>query len=226
MNLPRNSQLALIAAVLSSLVCGVFYYYNMDQSDDRPGLCKMQMIDGVLDPSTEICEFPCPQGPSVIVNRSQLEAASTQGFVDTFIICELPPRTETYEPTETPTETPMPTDTPTLPPPAPLLTGQVTACSRKDGFINFQIAEGAPEVHEGDVLLTINEVQVTCIVAGTNRDVLSCALPPGVIFPAAVHVVLGGIPVHAFEYNGDDCAVIPENKPPSEDGPPVVPTLD
>lgn len=220
MNKLKYSHLGMLGAVFAIFMCTFVYYYRMDQSDyHEPGLCKMDVIDGIPDPSTETCEFLCPGAPSVIVNRSQLEAASVDGVVDTFIICGLPPRTATFEPT------PVPTDTPTLPPPPPLLTGEITACSLKDGFINFKLSS-SPESYEGEVVLALNGVPLHCMVAGTDQDLFSCALPPGATFPAGVNVTVDGTSSDNFSYDGDDCAVIPENKPPSEDGPPVVPTLD
>ena len=42
-------------------------------------------------------------------------------------------------------------------------------------------------------------------IAGSDRDLLSCPLPPGVIFPAQIQVAVGDASTDDFEYNGEGC---------------------
>ncbi len=111
-----------------------------------------------------------------------------------------------------PTATPLPAATATATPfaaPAaastPLLSGEVSACSLKDGFINFKLVDDDPSFKGSDVYLTINETQVNCTLAGNNNSLLSCALPPGVTFPAQIHAAIGDASTDDFTYDGGGC---------------------
>jgi hypothetical protein len=111
----------------------------------------------------------------------------------------------------TPTATVVPTATATstaIPAPAaaPLLSGNVTACDRKAGFINFELAAISPLVSESDVVLTINGTQVPCLFAGSDNSLLSCPLPASVTFPAQIHVTVAGASTDDFSYDGSGCA--------------------
>jgi hypothetical protein len=108
--------------------------------------------------------------------------------------------TPTPAPAPTATFTPMPTPTPSA-----LLSGEVSACSTKDGFINFKLATVSPLVNESDVILTINGAQVSCTFAGSDNSLLSCPLPAGVVFPAQIQVSIGTAPVNDFTYDGGGC---------------------
>lgn len=110
--------------------------------------------------------------------------------------------TPTPSPVPTATSTPMPTAT--LP---PLLSGEVSACNKKDGFINFKLATISPLVNESDILLTINGTQVSCTFAGSDNSLLSCPLPAGSTFPAQIHVSQGNVTVNDFTYDGGGCVV-------------------
>lgn len=124
-------------------------------------------------------------------------------------------------PTPTPTRTALPTATTTATPPpaaasAPLLTGQVSACSLKDGFINFGLIDKDSSYSGGDVYLTINGVQVTCTRAGNNNSLLSCPLPVGVTFPAQIHAAIGDASTDDFTYDGAGC--VTQTGPTTGDG--------
>jgi hypothetical protein len=129
---------------------------------------------------------------------------------------------ECYPLTATPTQTLIPTryptDTPTPTPPPALLTGEVTACSRKDGLLNLKLTSGN---RTGQIWIAINGKTTSCTVAGTNRDVLSCALPPGIIFPITISAADNFVPTDFFEYNGADCVALPKgpDDSPAEDTP-------
>lgn len=114
--------------------------------------------------------------------------------------------------TPTPTATPLPTSTTTATPfaapaaaSAPLLTGEVSACSLKDGFINFTLVDDDASFKGSDVYLTINGAQVNCTLAGNNNSLLSCPLPVGVTFPAQIHAAIGDTSTDDFTYDGAGC---------------------
>jgi hypothetical protein len=124
----------------------------------------------------------------------------------------------TATPTQTLVPTPYPTDTPTPTPPPALLTGEITACSRKDGFLNLKLANTN---RQAVIWIAINGKTATCTVAGTNRDVLSCALPPGITFPITISAADNFVPTDFFEYDGSDCtAAVPDRPNDSPDAPP------
>jgi hypothetical protein len=110
--------------------------------------------------------------------------------------------TSTLTPAAAPTATSTPMPTPT---PAALLSGEVSACSTKDGFINFKLAAISPLVNESDIVLTINGAQVPCSFAGSDNSLLSCPLPAGVAFPVQIHVTQGNTAVNDFSYDGGGC---------------------
>jgi hypothetical protein len=119
--------------------------------------------------------------------------------------------------TSTPTASPIPTATSTALPtatPAALLSGEVSACSTKDGFINFKLATISPLVNENDLVLTINGTPVKCTFAGNDNSLLSCPLPAGVAFPAQILVAQGSTTVNNFSYDGAGCS----NAAPSGSG--------
>jgi hypothetical protein len=109
--------------------------------------------------------------------------------------------TPTASPVPSTTSTPMPTATP-----AALLSGEVSACSTKDGFINFKLATISPLVNENDIALTINGTQVRCSFAGNDNSLLSCPLPAWVAFPAQIQVAQGSTTVNNFSYDGAGCS--------------------
>ena len=124
-------------------------------------------------------------------------------------------------PTPTPTAVPTATATEIAPAPAasaPLLTGEVTACSVRDGFINFKLVKDAPAISGNDVLVMMNGTQVTCTVVGTKKDLLSCALPVGVTFPAKITVALGDAMTNQFTYDGAGCSNVPPKNGGGSDG--------
>lgn len=130
--------------------------------------------------------------------------------------------------TATPTPTPLPTATATATPfaapaaaSAPLLTGEVTACSLKDGFINFKLVEDDASFKGSDVYLTINDAPVQCTLAGNNNSLLSCPLPVGVTFPAQIHAAIGDSSTDDFTYDGGGCVA---QTGPSQGGEGGVPT--
>lgn len=123
--------------------------------------------------------------------------------------------------TATPTSTPQPTATSTPVPtatPSALLTGDVTACSLNDGFINFKLVTISPLVNESDVNLTINGTQVSCSFAGSDNSLLSCPLPAGVAFPAQIQVAIGNTTTDNFNYDGSGCTSVPVPDPSDDEG--------
>ncbi len=95
--------------------------------------------DGYVSGWDTTCTAKCPDGSTRLI---KIRDASFPSEIITDAWCGVTP---TARPSRTPTV--APTATPSATPPAPisLFTGDVTACSLKDGFINFRLmADGPP----------------------------------------------------------------------------------
>jgi len=130
-------------------------------------------------------------------------------------------------PSETPTSAPSPTlaasptsgpsptawafptveRTPALEAQSPLLTGKVTMCDiGTDRLISFRTVQPPPDLTAKTLMVRIAEQETTCTVNPTNPSLLTCAIPAGVTFPAAVVVSLDDAVVNDFIYDGLGCA--------------------
>jgi hypothetical protein len=225
----RRLQLLFLLTPLLVMVCssGAMILHFTDGSG---------VVCDPLDWNNEMysCEIPCPSGTHTVTLR-QWPDSSTQNH-DLASFCPNMPRAATAVSTATvpPTATSIPTQTattaaqPTLQAIAPLLTGDVTACSLNAGFINFTLAAGAPDLTGDQVTVAINGTQVRCTLPLSNQTVLSCALPDGVTFPAQVSVAQGGQTADQFSYSGAACFyAAPTNTPrnPGNSGPTSTPCL-
>jgi hypothetical protein len=85
-----------------------------------------------------------------------------------------------------------------------MLTGEITACNLKDGYINLKLADRSIN---GVIWIAINGKTTTCTVAGTDKDLLSCALPPGITFPITISAAEDFVPTDFFGYDGSGCVV-------------------
>jgi hypothetical protein len=154
-----------------------------------------------------VCHVPCaPGGGNVRVVEVWDHRPEV---VDANQFCDFPP-TPTPTPVPTSTPTPLPTleASPTVAILDPLLTGEVTSCSIKDGFINFRMRDRSVA---GEISLTINGNTVSCVLVGSNKDLLSCALPPDVTLVAS----------DFFEFSGEGCGG--PSSPGGGDEPPACP---
>lgn len=87
-----------------------------------------------------------------------------------------------------------------------LLTGRVTMCDTGTSLISFRIVVPPPDLTDRTLTVQIAEQESTCIVNPTNPSLLTCTIPPAVIFPARVVASLDGVVVNDFVYDGLGCA--------------------
>jgi hypothetical protein len=202
----RNAPLALLFAALVTVMCRCDATPDInrefEQTQGDPVYCRAQdyMFEyGDFSGWETKCSLKCPDGS---VQFIMITGPKVPSIIKTEDYCG------TASALPIPTATVAPTATEPGPEPAtsaPLLSGDVTACSMKDGFINFKLVDADPGFSGSDVYLTINGTQVSCTVAGDNKDVLSCALPPGVTFPAQIHAAVGDASTDDFVHNGEGC---------------------
>jgi hypothetical protein len=123
------------------------------------------------------------------------------------------PSSSSVPATSTPTATPSPTAPSTVI--QPFLSGEVSACDLKQGFINFVQAKPRLDITDKNVVVTINGTDVKCSIAGNDRDLYSCTLPASTQFPAEIIVQLDGTQINDFKFDGSNC----ETVAPKPDGP-------
>jgi hypothetical protein len=205
MNLKKHPGLILVFTALVTVMCRCDATPDInrafDQTQGGPAYCIASDFfaeDGFVTGWDTTCTVKCLDGTTRLVS---FRGAKVPDIIKTEDHCG----TAATLPTTTRTATAVPTATIEALS-APLLTGDVTACSLKDGFINFKLVDDDPGFNGSEVLLSINGTQVSCTVAGTNKDVLSCALPPGVTFPAQIHAAVGDASTDDFSYDGGGCA--------------------
>jgi hypothetical protein len=87
----------------------------------------------------------------------------------------------------------------------PVLDGGVSACDTGLGFINFTLANTAPDLAGKNVTVTLNDSEVNCVITGSQSQLLGCSLPAGITFPATVKVQLDDVEVNNFSFDGADC---------------------
>lgn len=196
----RGSPVTLLLADGNTLECRefyesnptwqtIFYFYSYD--------CSIPCPDGSLVPAKEM-RLPNIEGKYNGVDIVDLDLATLQGQ-------HCPAPTEVPAETETPTPTPLASTGNVQVTSAPFLTGKITACNYKAGFINFERADAAQEYSPESVQVVFNQQSTQCSVPDSNRGVLSCGLPAGVRFPLNVQVNVEGVSVNDFSFDGSFC---------------------
>jgi hypothetical protein len=171
------------------------------------------------------CYYPCPDGTGRQVeiegefsSASPLYSAPKDEVDERF--CDDPSLPVLTQPPATdspPTEAaPIPATEQILSSPTaevilsddPLLRGDVTMCDVAINLINFRMNAPAPELTIEGLEVEIGEQDTVCSVNPTNPSLLTCNIPPGVLFPARVLVRVDGAVVNDFVYDGLGCAKI------------------
>ena len=163
------------------------------------------------------CSYVCPNGETVGPKDFDLDPSlsATKGDLDRRL-CGIEPSTFTPAatlatnsptPAETPTVLASATATVTISPTSapPLLTGQITMCDTGANLISFRIAEPVPDLTGRTVEAEIAGQESICTINPVNTSLLTCMLPPGLIFPAPVVISLDGAVVNEFTFNGIGC---------------------
>jgi hypothetical protein len=223
MNLKKHPGLILVFTALVTVMCRCDatedVHREFDQTHGDPVNCVM--VDYMFEygdfSGWELsCSMPCPNGDRVLFTW---HGPKVPDEFNTEEYCAVPQPGQTL-PTITPRPTSTPLPTATQAPAIPMLTGDVTACSLKDGYINLRMVD---RTVSGAISVQINGVTTPCTVAGTNGQVLSCALPAGAAFPITIMAAENAVPSDFFEYDGSGCAV-PNDAPGGGGGDAAAPT--
>lgn len=89
-----------------------------------------------------------------------------------------------------------------------LLTGRVTMCDTGGNIISFRIIQPPPDLTGKIITAQIGGQDSACYVNETNPSLMTCALPPGMVFPAPIVVSVDGTVASEFTYNGLGCTEI------------------
>lgn len=89
-----------------------------------------------------------------------------------------------------------------------LLTGRVTMCDTGGNLISFRITQPPPDLTGKTLTAQIGGQESACYVNATNPSLMTCTLPPGMVFPAPVVVSVDGVVASEFTYSGLGCAEI------------------
>jgi hypothetical protein len=90
------------------------------------------------------------------------------------------------------------------PPPAPILTGDILYCDGSAHVMNLRLTNGynprgpTPQV-------TLGGVAMDCSIDLSNQTLLTCTYPASATFPANIQVMVNGITVNQFTYDGAAC---------------------
>ncbi|HKY54658.1 MAG TPA: hypothetical protein VJM08_10145, partial [Anaerolineales bacterium] len=167
------------------------------------------------------CTYVCPNGETAGPRDFDTDPSfsATKGDLDR-LFCGIEPPTFTSVVTQEAASSPTPAETPTFVPSAtatvaasptsapPLLTGQVTMCDTGANLISFRIAEPVPDLTGRTVEAEIAGQQSICTVNPVNTSLLTCTMPPGLIFPVDVVVSLDGAVVNELTLSGVGCTEI------------------
>lgn len=157
------------------------------------------------------CSIPCPDGSQV--PAKELRLPNIEGkyngadIVDLDLVtlqekyCTVP--AASTEPATEPASTSNGNDSVVTT--APFLTGKVTACDYKIGFINFERADDDQEYSQERVQVALNQQTVDCGVPNNNLGILSCDLPRSIRFPLNVQVQVENVQVDDFNFDGQFC---------------------
>ena len=89
-----------------------------------------------------------------------------------------------------------------------LLTGRVTMCDTGGNLISFRITQPPPDLSGSTITAQIGGQESACYQNATNPSLMTCTLPPGMVFPAPVVVSVDGAVAGEFTYDGLGCAEI------------------
>jgi len=204
MNPKKYPRLVLLLTAIVTVMCRCslpnYTDITVKQTQGEPARCFYEDYwweNGALFGYETTCNINCPNGK---IKQVTFPGPSIPELIITEDYCTTP---ATAQPSPTATSTPAATVTAPAAS-APLLTGDVTACSVKDGYLNFKMVDRSVQ---GSIHVEINGKTVTCSVVGTNGRVLSCALPAGVTFPIMIMAAEDLVATDSFSYDGQGCGV-------------------
>lgn len=229
-----HRKLKLFAA-FSTLLLSMCTFYDQSGAIVSPnGLSCQNRTDYGLFQSERAaeCYYKCPDGtvrqpeikgefsvssPLYSAPQAEMDGQYCQGAMLTST-----PRPTSEVPTDLPVDatatpafsteqalpSPSATSLITVPNQPPLLRGDVTMCDVAVNLISFRMLEPVPDLTAAALEVQIADQPSFCTVNPTNTSLLTCTIPPGVVFPARVFVRLDGATVNDFIYDGLGCAKI------------------
>lgn len=158
------------------------------------------------------CSITCPDGSSAPIKAMRLPNSTGKSYVEGEIVeLELAALQDQYcaapaAATEPATEPAPPLNSgESQVTSVPFLTGKITACDYKAGFINFERADEAQEYSRESVQVALNQQPTECGVPNSNPNILSCDLPRSIRFPLNVQVDVANVQVNDFSFDGAFC---------------------
>ena len=170
------------------------------------------------------CTYTCPDG-QVIGPRdfdTDPSFSATKGDLDR-LFCGIEPSTSTSAPTLVAADTAAPAETPTLeasatvaatatetisPTGSPLFTGRITMCDTGGNLISFRLVDPPPDLTGKIVTIEIAGQENSCEVNPVNPSLMTCTMPPELIFPVSVIVRLDDVVVNELTLDGIGCTEI------------------
>jgi hypothetical protein len=222
--MPRKIKLFLTLAFSALLLTMCRVYEQTKSASNIEGLsCRAYtgyFEEGLASSNGLECYYVCPNAtvgpldfdadPSLSASKADLDrrlcGVTAPQFTPTIPPEEsspTPAASETPAASATPQATATPQASPT--PEQPLLTGQTTMCDLGAKLISFRMVEPVTDLTNRTLAVEIADIETSCAVNPTNLSLLTCAIPPSVIFPASVVVRLDGAVVNDFTYEGIGC---------------------
>lgn len=151
------------------------------------------------------CGYICPDGNSrqIIFHNGDFSQLGTYRANWDAKYCTVtsvtePPSTEAPA-VEIPTTTEPPVSVPLL------LTGEITMCDRTANLVNFRLFNDIDKNILDNMQIELGGEPVTCSVNKGNSTLLTCSLPPLMVFPTKVRGIINGTEVNSFDFDGTDC---------------------
>lgn len=221
--MPRKTMLLLVLSALLLTMCR--FYNQSERVTPVEGLSCQEYKDyfeqGLRISSGLECYYTCPNG--VIAGPLDFEAdpalSFSKGDLDR-MHCSADSQSTRTAPSASPSPTQAasptlsslataeasPTAIVTTASQPSLLTGQVTMCDTGVRLISFRIVLPTPDITGKTLTVQISNQETSCAINATNPSLLTCTIPPSVVFPARVVASLDGAVVNDFIYDGLGCA--------------------
>src|SRR5687767_14643388 len=166
------------------------------------------------------CYYECPNGTEGPLDFEEDPSLSaSKGDLDRLYCGIAAPQFTPTDPAASMSPTPVASETPAVSatpeatatsqasptPEQPLLTGQTTMCDLGSNLVSFRMVEPLTDLTDKALTVEIADTETNCSVNPTNPSLLTCTIPPLVIFPASVVVRLDDAVVNDFTYEGIGC---------------------
>lgn len=220
----RKTKLLLVSIFSVLLLTMCRFYDQNERVSPVEGLSCLAYTDyfeqGLRVSKGLECYYTCPAGvagpvdfesdPSLSNSKEDLDrtlcsAAMLQNTATELAASEspTPAATATLEASPTVQASSTPEVAPTSE--TPLLTGEVTMCDGSTDLISFRIVRPPPDLTGSDLSIQISDAESICSVNPTNPSLLTCTIPPTIVFPARVVVRVDEVVVNDFTFDIASC---------------------